>query len=92
MKIRNGFVSNSSSSSFVVMKSNLTPSQIEVCKDFHEQCKSYYPDRADDIDGWIVSEDDYSFRFYTVMDNFSATEFITKIGVQSCHIEDYDRD
>jgi hypothetical protein len=34
MKIRNGFVSNSSSSSFVICKQNLSKKQIEGIQDF----------------------------------------------------------
>ena len=36
MKIRNGFVSNSSSSSFIINKENLTPNQIERIKNHIE--------------------------------------------------------
>ena len=39
MKVRNGFVSNSSSSSFIIKKSSLTESQLQIVLDFLDRRK-----------------------------------------------------
>jgi hypothetical protein len=84
MKIRNSFVSNSSSSSFIIKKCYLTPEQIEYIRD-HKQHGLYFGiDYSDDY--WAITEDDSSISGYTSMDNFDMSEFLDKIGVKG-HIE-----
>ena len=97
MKIRQGFVSNSSSSSFIIGKSNLTEIQIEQIKNHWKIAKElkvdYFDDDDDDkwvhdYDEWIITiEKDY-IKGYTFMNNFPMEDFLVeKIGIDENHIE-----
>jgi len=91
MKIRNGFVSNSSSSSFVIKKDSITPFQIELIRNHMEIGKRfdiYQSWRSDDsFDEWAISEDDMEIRGSTIIDNFDMDAFLEKIGVPENKIE-----
>ena len=84
MKVRTGFVSNSSSSSFIIYKSDLTMEEFEQIKD-HEEVAG--------TDSWWVDDTERDFvRFSTHMDNFSLYSYIrdnTKIDLRKIHIEEY---
>ena len=86
MKIRNGFVSNSSSSSFIIFLHKITDEQKqmiynhiaigqEIDKKLKEQGKEpiyeYYED-------WNIKEDDFSLWCSTSMDNFDLQGFIER--------------
>ncbi len=87
MKTRLGFVSNSSSSSFVISKKFLSPYQIERIKNHLKESKELSP--ADweedwwneDHDQWDIIEKDYLVRGDTCMDNFDMATFLSRIGV-----------
>ena len=84
MKIRNGFVSNSSSSSFVIAKEALTPLQILAIKEH-----VYLADKMgmNPEDGpWSITEDDFTISGSTGMDNFDIFEYMDKIGIPREHI------
>ena len=79
MKIRNGFVSNSSSSSFVVSKNDITAMQLTLIKNHSKEGAKYgiqYPE-----DEWSIYETDESLEGYTSMDNFDMESFMRRIGV-----------
>jgi len=85
MKIRNGFVSNSSSSSFIVKKEGLNELQIYAIHNhiemvnkmiFPEWTAEEHPDGA-----WNVKEHDNIIELSTGMDNFDMEFFLKKIGV-----------
>ena len=80
MKIRNGFVSNSSSSSFVINKDDLTCLQIIAIKRHNEfgDDMGIYNAKSD---SWYISENDFEIRGSVSMDNFDMREFLNKIGV-----------
>ena len=67
MKSRNGFVSNSSSSSFMILKKYLSPDQIR---------RVYEHDGGSDR--WNISEDEDFLMGETSMDNFDMEEFLIK--------------
>lgn len=86
MKLRLGFVSNSSSSSFVIKKSDLTSTQIEKIWNHIEWAKTINskretPNKYRWLDAWKISEDDETISGYTTMDNFSMDEFLEDIGI-----------
>ena len=76
MKIRQGFVSNSSSSSFVINKINLSEKQIEQIKN-HGSYMRY----NEQSDAWTIEEDEFEISGSTWMDNFSMLEYLEKINV-----------
>lgn len=87
MKTRNGFVSNSSSSSFVLSKATITPLQVALIKDHVNACK-YVGMCCDECDKWTISEDDHQLEAYCSMDNFDLKEFADRIGIPSRYIDD----
>ncbi len=57
MKIRTGFVSNSSSSSFVIRKSALTEAQVAQIVEFYDKRNDYYCTGYLKDDGTFISGD-----------------------------------
>jgi len=85
MKIRTGFVSNSSSSSFTIKKSDLNDLQIYAIR-HHSSVSKELEDLGDDFfydDSWSINEDKNSISGYTTMDNFDMEAFLSLIGVSN---------
>lgn len=82
MKVRNGFVSNSSSSSFIISKQYLYQEQIDKIRNHIEENNKVYEtgevpglDLAYDDDYWSIDENEYNVSGSTFMDNFSMYSF-----------------
>ena len=75
MKIRDGFVSNSSSSSFMVRLKDLTGIQL------HKIMNIEYSEHVNSWDHWSIETRNGMVIGSVSMDNFSMDEYLTKIGV-----------
>ena len=80
MKIRTSFVSNSSSSSFIIMKRYLTSKQI---REIRHHCDT----SINFSDAWEITEDEYEISGKTWMDNFDMRRHLEKIGVDMSKVE-----
>jgi hypothetical protein len=78
MKKRYGFVSNSSSSSFIIRKKFLTEEQINLIKN-HSTCGEPYAKEYP----WDIIEEDDHLEAFTSMDNFDLWAYLYKIGVNN---------
>jgi len=74
MKIRLGFVSNSSSSSFVVQLSKITAEQLEKILNHREV--------SGEFDAWDLTKTKTEIEGTTNMDNFDMLEYLMEIGVK----------
>ena len=72
MKYRQGFVSNSSSASFVVPKHLLSLAEIKAFLDYNYS--------EDNTDAWLITETKDSLKGYTNMDNDALDDFLDRIG------------
>ena len=78
MKIRNGFVSNSSSSSFVIPKDKLTEEQIQLIFNHSSEASKHseYYDFGNIYDSWSISESEFYISGHCFMDNFDMYEYL----------------
>ena len=85
MKVRNGFVSNSSSSSFVVDKEGLNDLQIYAIHHYMQVVNEFLDWPTKEIflstDEWIITETKDTIDMRTFMDNFDMYHFLIRIGV-----------
>lgn len=85
MKLRIGFVTNSSSSSFTIAKSDLTDDQIEKIKNYFEAAKKVGMNDFDDL--WDIDETNFNINGFTCMNNGDMLKFLRLIGVDRDNIE-----
>jgi len=100
MKIRKGFVSNSSSSSFVIAKKHLTEEQIWAIKnhglvgEWFEVIDNEMRDEDEELiihyfgDEWKIIVEEDSIRGLTWMDNFDMKWFLRRIGVDGVQFDE----
>lgn len=100
MKVRNGFVSNSSSSSFVLLKDSISNNQLDMILNIEEWIEILIKEDEEngsidnirekfeyyDSDPWSISDHgDYIFG-ETSMDNFNMEEYLNYIKVDNTYI------
>lgn len=86
MKRRNDFVTNSSSSSFIIAKSALTKDQIYKIYDYKKLAASVLGEQEglyanDDFSVWEINEDEDYIEGNTIMDNFDMQSYLLAIGI-----------
>ncbi|WP_097005350.1 hypothetical protein [Lacrimispora amygdalina] len=90
MKFRADFVTNSSSSSFLICKKNLSDNQIKAINNHSELGKKLGLSYAEEE--WSIDESDNFISGHTGMDNFQISELFDIIGVSNSVIWDPDTD
>jgi hypothetical protein len=83
MKVRKDFVTNSSSSSFVISKRHLDDDQILAIEEHISLGKRMGMYNCDIYDEWDIDSNDEYIGGYTSQDNFSMYDFLDMIGVNS---------
>lgn len=86
MKYRSDFVTNSSSSSFIIEKKYLDEQQIEAIKDHHLLAPKMKMDMTK-YDDWQIDENDRFITGYTRMDNFSMDDYLEKLDIPASIIK-----
>ena len=79
MKVRRDFVTNSSSSSFLISKRFLDDDQIKAIRNHSELGEKLGIDCSEE--SWGIDENNHYITGYTWMDNFDMAEFLEKIDV-----------
>ena len=81
MKVRNCFVSNSSSSSFVIKKEALSLILIDAIIN-HAYWGERFGIPHSHSDQWSITETDDTIEGCTSLDNFDMETFLEKIGIK----------
>ncbi len=81
MKIRTGFVSNSSSSSFSIQLDDLSARQLQKIQDHHKEISEDSMDNA-----WAITVGSV-VHGSTFMDNFDMRDYLENIGIDMDKVE-----
>lgn len=85
MKVRRDFVTNSSSSSFVINKRHLDSDQIEAIRRHDEIGEALGIEYSEER--WNIEENDTYIGGHTCMDNFDMAEFLDQIEVNLRYVD-----
>lgn len=85
MKIRYDFVTNSSSSSFIINKRHLDSDQLEAIRRHDEIGEALGLKYAEER--WCIEENKTWIGGHTSMDNFDMYEFLESIDVNMRHVD-----
>jgi len=77
MKIRNGFISNSSSTSFLIKKENANKEKLEYIANYLNDIHQDY---------WICKYNEQGLKCFTHMNNFDVIPTLKKIGIKEVEI------
>jgi hypothetical protein len=77
MKTRQGFVSNSSSASFIIAKRHLTEDQIDKVIHYNKYMENFNPS----WDYWSIFDNGVEIEGDTIMDNIDMDEYLESIGI-----------
>jgi hypothetical protein len=90
MKIRQGFVSNSSSSSFLLDAGKLTAGQLGQIEHHIEEARRLGIDKcADPSEAWTVEVTGATVLLDTMLDNFDMSKFLERIGANEAILRRY---
>ena len=90
MKYRSDFVTNSSSSSFLIYKRKLSPQKIDAIKNhieyanlkkWKDECGNSHHEKQDSWE--LTEESDQTMEFFTVVNNFDLEWFLQKLKIPS---------
>lgn len=87
MKVRRDFVTNSSSSSFLISKKHLDEDQLKAIREHYELGKKMGMVDLKWDSPWDIEENDNFITGYTFMDNFNMYDFLNKIDVNDKDIK-----
>lgn len=89
MKVRNKFVSNSSSSSFIIKKTILNKDQINAIRHHIHYAQDHQLNcgHCDPNDAWNIIENKEFIGGHTSMANFNFGQFLKVIGVNLQYVE-----